>query len=194
MGVFVRYGFRLTSMEKVGQEAGLTRQAVYHHFKTKEALFRAVVESVNAGAHDAALAAGLKGEEAGSGLGEVLAAQIAARWRYFSDRVKGSPHADELMSEHYRQSEDLIRLFADKEHRLAVETIDRFMLRGAELRAGMTSEALARSVQLAERGAKTDMADTDAFADLQFTIELLVRGALASPGGTKESGNRRPAR
>lgn len=192
MGVFVRYGFRLTSMEMVGQEAGLTRQAVYHHFETKEALFRAVVESVNAGAHDAAVAAGLK-HETGSGLAEVLAAQIAARWQYFADRVDESPHADELQSEHYRQSGDLIRLFTEKEYRLAVETIDRFLRRGTELRAGMTSEALARSVQIAERGAKADKTDADAFADLEFTIDLLVRGALASPCDATDSGNGRSA-
>ncbi len=193
MGVFVRYGYRLTSMEMVGQEAGLTRQAVYHHFETKEVLFRAVVESVNAGAHDAAVAAGAQREEAGGGLAEVLAAQIAARWRYFIERVKNSPHADELMSEHYRQSEDLIRLFIEMEHRLAVETIERFVRRGAKLRAGMTPDKLALSVQLAERGAKTDMADAVSFANLEFTIDLLVRGAMASPGGTTDSGNGRSA-
>ena len=44
--VFGQHGYRLASMELVAQECGLTRQALYHHFPTKEALFRAVIEAV----------------------------------------------------------------------------------------------------------------------------------------------------
>jgi AcrR family transcriptional regulator len=190
MGVFVRYGYRLTSMEMVGQEAGLTRQAVYHHFATKEVLFRAAVESVHAGAQDAAVAAGLERERAGEGLAEVLTAQTAAQWRYFSDRLQGSPHAGELLSEHHRQSQDLIQTFVEEKQRLSMETIDRFLGHGVELRPGMTSAHLARCIHLAERGAKPDMADAGARADLDCIIGLLVRGALAPPAGATGSGDR----
>ena len=54
MSVFRRHGFRRSSIEETAEAAGLTRQALYHHFKSKEALFRAVIERV----HEAALAAG----------------------------------------------------------------------------------------------------------------------------------------
>src|SRR5690349_11830561 len=40
---FLRYGFRKTSMEEVARGAGLSRQALYLHFETKEVLFRAAV-------------------------------------------------------------------------------------------------------------------------------------------------------
>lgn len=187
IGIFIRYGYRLTSMEMVGQEAGLTRQAIYHHFETKEALFRAVVESLHRGAQNAAVSAGSKLEEAGSGLAEVLAAQTAARWRYFSDRLKDSPHADELLSEHQRQSRDLNQIFAGEELRALAETVGRFVRRGVELRAGMTADNLARCVQIAERGAKTDMGDSKALADLECVIGLLIQGAVASSAGDSDS-------
>ena len=54
MTVFRRHGFRRSSIEEAAEAAGLTRQALYHHFKSKEALFRAVIERV----HDSALAGG----------------------------------------------------------------------------------------------------------------------------------------
>ena len=53
MLVFRRQGFRRSSIEQAAEAAGLTRQALYHHFKSKEALFRAVIERL----HENALAA-----------------------------------------------------------------------------------------------------------------------------------------
>jgi AcrR family transcriptional regulator len=41
--VFLRYGFRKTSMEEVARAAHISRQGLYLHFKTKEDLFRATV-------------------------------------------------------------------------------------------------------------------------------------------------------
>ena len=46
MTVFRRHGFRRSSIEQAAEAAGLTRQALYHHFDSKEALFRAVVNGV----------------------------------------------------------------------------------------------------------------------------------------------------
>src|SRR5271169_6803867 len=88
--VFGQYGYKLASMELVAQECGLTRQALYHHFDSKEALFRAVVEAVHQGAFEAERAAGLKQERAGKGLADILAAQLDARFRYLFDLIKGS--------------------------------------------------------------------------------------------------------
>ena len=46
MRVFRRHGFRRSSIEQAADEAGVTRQALYHHFPSKEALFRAVIERI----------------------------------------------------------------------------------------------------------------------------------------------------
>lgn len=42
-GVFLRYGFRKTSMDDVARAVGLSRQGIYLHFASKEALFEAVM-------------------------------------------------------------------------------------------------------------------------------------------------------
>jgi AcrR family transcriptional regulator len=44
--VFMRYGFRKTSMEEVARAAQVSRQGLYLHFATKEDLFRAAVQTV----------------------------------------------------------------------------------------------------------------------------------------------------
>lgn len=45
-GVFMRYGFRKTSMDDVAAAAGLSRQALYLRFASKDELFGAALEHV----------------------------------------------------------------------------------------------------------------------------------------------------
>ena len=79
MLVFRRHGFRRSSIEQAAEAAGLTRQALYHHFKSKEALFRAVIERLHENALAAEIAAVDAAEKAGGGLADILIAGITAR-------------------------------------------------------------------------------------------------------------------
>jgi AcrR family transcriptional regulator len=42
--VFLRHGFRKTSMEDIAQAAGISRQGIYLHFKDKDAIFSAAIQ------------------------------------------------------------------------------------------------------------------------------------------------------
>jgi len=44
--LFARNGFQATRTEEIVKRAGLTRGALYHHFRDKEELFRAVLDEV----------------------------------------------------------------------------------------------------------------------------------------------------
>src|ERR1700760_315520 len=79
MRVFRRHGFRRSSIEQAAEEAGLTRQALYHHFASKEALFRAVIERLYETWLAAEIAAAKAAEEEGLELPDILAAEIGAR-------------------------------------------------------------------------------------------------------------------
>jgi AcrR family transcriptional regulator len=46
--LFASAGYEATSIEAVLQAAGISRGALYHHFDTKEALFEAVLDAVEA--------------------------------------------------------------------------------------------------------------------------------------------------
>lgn len=54
LSVFLRYGFRKTSMDEVARAAHISRQGLYLHFKTKEELFVATVQYLLHSAHEAA--------------------------------------------------------------------------------------------------------------------------------------------
>ena len=178
--VFGQYGYRLSSMELVAEECGLTRQALYHHFDSKEALFRAVVEAVHQGALEAERAAALREERAGKGLADIMVAQLEARYRYLLNRLKGSAHAEELLSEHQRQTGDLLQRFAGEKFVLIVGTIERVCAANRlTLRNGLTPLELARCVELAARGYGLQKTDEGALGDLERSIRLLIAGAAA---------------
>src|SRR6202041_3753905 len=42
--VFLRHGFRKTSMEDIANTAGISRQGIYLHFKDKDAIFSASIQ------------------------------------------------------------------------------------------------------------------------------------------------------
>ncbi|MGB3579839.1 MAG: helix-turn-helix domain-containing protein [Roseiarcus sp.] len=190
--VFGQHGYRLASMELVAQESGLTRQALYHHFPTKEALFRAVIEAVYESAFEAERTAGLKQEQVGKGLADILAAQLEARFRYLFELIKGSAQVEELLSEQQRQTRDLHQSFLDRKLSLIAGAIERACAAGkVVLRKGVTPAGLARSVELAAHGLDLKRADPSAFADLDRSLRLMVAGAIAAAPEEIES---RPSR
>jgi len=180
MKVFGQHGYRLASMELAAQESGLTRQALYHHFASKEALFRAVVEAAFESACGAEREAGASAEKAGKGLADVLVAQLEARFRYLFDRIKGAAQAEELLAEHKRQTEDLQQRFAERKLSLILGAIERARVSGkVALRDGLTPLEFARSIEIAIHGLDLKTAGPGALADLERSIRLMVAGAAA---------------
>jgi AcrR family transcriptional regulator len=167
MKVFRRHGFRRSSIEQAAEAAGLTRQALYHHFKSKEALFRAVIERL----HERALAAEIAGanaaETAGGSLADILVAGVTTRLRQFIASFDGSSHIEELFSEHLAQARDLYQKYAGLYAAHGAATIERVCRKQRlSLAAGMTSQELARCIEMAINGAKSGNGGTrpaDAF-------------------------------
>ena len=60
---FAERGFSGTGREQVAAAAGVTRGALYHHFGTKEGLFRAVVEELEAGLAEQVATAAAEGTD-----------------------------------------------------------------------------------------------------------------------------------
>ena len=174
---FGRYGYRQASMEAVAEQAALSRQALYRHFPTKEALFAAVVEDLHGSALAAAAGAAQEAREQGGDATAVLLAQLEARFATILARLHGSAHAEELQDENSRQC-----------GAIAAEAGRRFVAQlaatiRAERRAGrlalprgLAAGALAESLVAAARGIKAAVPPPSADA---FRRELGADGALA---------------
>lgn len=183
MAVFRRHGFRRSSIEQTAEAAGLTRQALYHHFKSKEALFRAVIERLHDGALAAEVAAANAAEKAGGSLADILIAGVTARLRQFIASFDGSPHIEELFSEHLLQARDLYQKYAGLYAAQGAATIERVCRKQRlALADGMTPQKLAQYLEMAINGAKSahpGMQPADAFVDALGTMaRMLVGGAV----------------
>jgi AcrR family transcriptional regulator len=183
MVVFRRHGFRRSSIEQAADAAGLTRQALYHHFKSKEALFRAVIEQLHESALAAEIAAAHAAEKAGGSLADILVAQLSGRLRQVIASFDGSPHIEELFSEHLFQARDLYQKYAGlyvEQGRATIERVRR--KQRLALAGGMTSRDFARCIEMAISGTKSvhpAMQPADAFLkDLEIMVRTLVAGGV----------------
>jgi len=186
MLVFRRQGFRRSSIEQAAEAAGLTRQALYHHFKSKEDLFRALIELLYESALTAEIAAADAAEKADGSLADILVAQLTGRLRLAIASFEGSPHIEELFSEHLVQGRDIYQKYAGLYDGQVVATIERVCReQRLELKPGITSRDLSRYVVMALNGTKSAypaMQPSDAFLnDLEIMLRTLVAGAVGAP-------------
>lgn len=80
--LFGTQGFGATTMDEIAEGAGIAKGAVYHHFKTKEALFEAVFDLVS---RDLVVEI----DSAARAEKDVLAAMITGTQHYFAATAKG---------------------------------------------------------------------------------------------------------
>lgn len=90
---FLRYGFKRTSMEDIARGAGLSRAALYLHFRNKEDIYQRLIEIFYAQA-GAALAVALRREGA---LEDVLAQAFRSKGGPVMAQIFASPHALEFL-------------------------------------------------------------------------------------------------
>jgi len=91
---FATYGFRRTTMDDIACAAGLSRTALYLHFRNKEDLFRHMTRTFFAEVNDA-LERILSAPDADPSV--TLAAAFRAKDGKFMEVVLGTPHGPELM-------------------------------------------------------------------------------------------------
>jgi TetR/AcrR family acrAB operon transcriptional repressor len=182
MLVFRRQGFRRSSIEQAAEAAGLTRQALYHHFKSKEELFRAVIERLHDNALAAEIAAGEAAEQAGGSLADILITEITARIGEVIAPPEGSPHIEELFSEHLLQARDIYQKYTIRYAAQLTSTIERVCRRQRLALKDMTAPDLTRYVEMAFHGTKSaypKMQPADAFLrDFGIMVRTLVAGAV----------------
>jgi len=195
--VFRRHGFRRSSIEQAAEAAGLTRQALYHHFESKEALFRAVIERLHENALAAEIAAAEAAEKAGKDLAGILIAEMTARLRQLIAPLEGSPHIEELFSEHLLQARDLYQKYAAQYAGQLAATIERVCHRQHLVLMDMKARDFARCIELAFNGTKTAypaMQPADAFLrDFSIMVRTLVAGAV-TPSPKPRPAKTKPAK
>lgn len=170
LGVFMRYGYRRTTMDDIAREVGKSRPALYLSFPSKEALLVGVVE-MGFEATFRAIEAGLPGQES---LPDKLM-YVFELWsvRPF-EQIARSPAAGELMSGDYTVANEV---FARGAKRLAA--ILSGLIRAAVADPGAlqpSAEVRARIMIAAAHGYKNVARDAQ---ELRAFLQDLVRMTVA---------------
>src|SRR5215813_757258 len=145
---------------------------------------RAAIERLYETSIAAEVAAARKAEEARHELADILVVQIGARLKHLFASLDGSPHLDELFSEHLAQARDLYQAYSTRFSGEVEATIARVCrARKLKLNSGVSVRELARCVEMAVHGTKSaypSMQPVDAFLkQLETMLRMLIAGAMA---------------
>jgi AcrR family transcriptional regulator len=174
MRVFSRYGFKKTSMDDLARAAGLSRQGLYLHFATKEALFKEAVvstlDALRAAARKALARDKLTVEERLLGAFEAMHAHAI-----------GQPGA-EHMSELLEAAAQLVGPIVDElEHDLVGETARLLRSSGVAARwknAGLSAKDLAEHLCAASYGLKQRVTDPADYRErMRIALQIVCRRA-----------------
>lgn len=180
---FATYGYRKTSMDDIARGAGVSRPALYLHYRNKEDIFRSLARHI----YDLA-ARDLEAELAREGpLPERLAAAFEAQSGEFMEAMLSSPHGLELLDTGFQTAADI----AETGEARCVALYAAWLEREAEAgRAHLSGPAgdVAATMMAALKGIKHGAADFATYKTRMGQLARLFGTALEA--GTGQGGNR----
>ena len=175
---FSAFGFRRTSMESVARRAGVSRATLYLYWKSKDALFRDLVEQTH---EDQVAAMELVYAEEPGDFEHRLLAMLEARFLRFIELTSASPHAAELFDLHGRLCGDVALASQEKSEKLIAKLVRNAVASGeADLSAAGLSPARVASVIFdCAHGATGEDPSKSTPADYRIRLGLVVRVLVA---------------
>lgn len=169
---FSAYGFRKTSMDDIARGAGMSRPAVYLHYKNKEAIVRSLTQAHYA-EKIAAVTQALQGDGAVSDiLARAIDAQIAGM-----AAILASPHGLEMLDTSKSTAADIV---AEGEAALAdlyAEWLERELAAGrVRLPDGPTETA--RTITATLKGIKMTASNAEEFEQRITQLSALIGAGL----------------
>ena len=171
---FSAFGFRRTSMESVARRAGVSRATLYLYWKSKDNLFRDLVEQTH---EDQVAAMELVYAKEPGDFEHRLLAMLEARFLRFIELTSASPHAAELFDLHGRLCGDVALASQEKSEKLIAKLVRNAVASGeADLSAAGLSPARVASVIFdCAHGAKGEDPSKSTPADYRIRLGLVVR-------------------
>jgi AcrR family transcriptional regulator len=169
---FATYGYRRTAMDDIARGAGLSRSALYLHYRNKEDIFR----SLAARYFESALRdmrAAL--DRPGQSFEEALLAALVAKDGKFMEAVLTTPHGAELLDAGFSVSGDLATAGAAQ-----FEAVLAAWLARRPLADGVGSpEDVAQTIMVAVKGLKTSARSLGDYRTGQARLARIFARALS---------------
>lgn len=171
---FTAYGIRKTSMDDIARGAGVSRPALYLHFRNKEDIYRALVVAYYEEAVQA-VAEALEGE---GSVAEKLAAAFAVQGGEVVRLMLESPHGMELLDEGADSATDLIQAGEGWLAAVYSRWLERLEAEGQVTLTG-PAEEIAATFTAALKGIKCAVLDYTTYKARMAQLAALMGAGLA---------------
>jgi len=171
--VFVRYGYRKTSLDEVGRAIGLSRQTLYQRYKSKENLFRSIIQEFMENINNVAV---LIFEDQTLSLEQQLF-KVFDYWTggYF-EMLNKSPHITELIDASNALVGDILKLKQEEYINIIASALDRSVVAMQYSKHGITSQQIARMLYATSKGIAHLSADKDSFdKEMDIAIRIVIQ-------------------
>lgn len=178
--IFGLYGFRRTSMEDIARGAGMSRAALYLHYKNKNDIYRSLVQSY----YDLAVQGVRQAFAQDLTPTAALRAAFAAQTGPVFEAMLASPHGRELMDTKHAISADIAQAGEAEIHAVYTTWLQEMAAQGrVSLQGYGTAEAVALTMLRAFVGVKESLFDEGECGPHFDRLAALLGRALAPEGG-----------
>ncbi|MFU8883312.1 MAG: TetR/AcrR family transcriptional regulator [Rhodobacterales bacterium] len=173
---FSTYGYRRTSMEDIARASGMSRAALYLHYRNKEDIFRSLAQFY----YDDAVAQVRAVLARDLPLQEALSQAFEAQTGQIFEALLSSPHGDELLDTKYASSADIAQAGAARLVAVYAGWLDQQASTGRATLAvaGGDATALAATMMAALHGLKTPMPAPAAYRAAAALLAAVFARAL----------------
>ena len=168
---FSNYGYRRTAMEDIARSVGISRSALYLHFRNKEDIFKSLAARYF---DEAAINVAAELARQGQSAAETLTRAFHAYDGKFMEVVLGTPHGAEMLEAGHMISADLVIAGEARIHKLLE---DWFTAQALPPALG-TAHALAATVLSALKGLKQTAKTPESYRASQAQLAQVLALAL----------------
>lgn len=169
---FATYGYRRTAMDDIARGAGMSRTALYLHYRNKEDIFRSLaVRYFEEALRDMTAAL----QRQGQSVEQALLAAFVAKDGKFMEAVLTTAHGEELMDAGFSVTGDLA---AAGEAQMVAAFAAWLARRGVPDGVGTPAE-VAQAIMAAVKGLKTSVRSLEEYRAGQARLARLFARALA---------------
>jgi len=173
LSVFALYGYRRASMEDIAKAAGMSRAALYQHFRNKEDILVHGVEAY----FTTAIASLKEALRPGRPLPEALRLACAAGTGELAQALLDSPHGEELLSMKTGDAEEETRRGNERIAAIWVTWLEAEATAGRIHLPGDDAARVAEAIIAGQHGLKVTAKDySDYVARLEIFADLMARG------------------
>lgn len=177
-GAFAAYGFRKTSMDDIARAAGMSRPALYLHYRNKEDIFRTLAQTY----YDQAVQSVSTALAVSGPVSEVLATAICSQGGDLMEAMLSSPHGLELLDSSKTMASDIADTGEARLSEVYAIWLDQ-QAQAGRVRLDGSAQEVAATITSSLKGLKSSATDFQTYSGHVRRIAVMIGKGLEMPTG-----------